>query len=101
MTKHPDSDAAWVLGVDLGTGGCKVCAVGRDGHVAGAGAAGYATLTPKAGWAEQDPETWMRAIADAGVSLLPRLPGKRMIPPLWSRHGGQSDWSCSARWPWG
>jgi xylulokinase len=70
LTENGDADGAMVLGVDLGTGGCKVCAVGRDGRVAGTCTAVYETSTPKAGWAEQDPEDWLQALADATGSLL-------------------------------
>ena len=59
-----------VLGVDLGTGGCKACAVRRDGRVAGAASADYETLTPQAGWAEQAPDDWLEAVADATGRLL-------------------------------
>jgi len=70
LTKSGNADGAMVLGVDLGTGGCKVCAVGRDGRVGGTCSAAYATSTPKAGWAEQDPEDWLQALADATAALL-------------------------------
>lgn len=70
MTRHADLRRVVVLGVDLGTGAGKVCAVDRKGRVAGTCTAPYATLTPKFGWAEQSPEAWMPALADATARLL-------------------------------
>ena len=70
MSKNANSNAPFVLGMDLGTGGCKVCAVGQDGRLAGSGAAAYPTYTPEPGWAEQNPDDWMPAISGATAELL-------------------------------
>jgi xylulokinase len=52
-----------LLGIDIGMGGAK-CAFYdcRGNHVAGKGRE-YGVLTPRPGWAEQDPEDWWRAAA--------------------------------------
>ena len=70
MSKEANLNGPFVLGIDLGTGGCKVCAVGQDGRLAGSGAAAYPTYTPEPGWAEQNPDDWMPAIAGATAELL-------------------------------
>jgi len=64
------------LGVDLGAGSMKVTVVGADARVLGQASSAVATLSPRSGWAEQDPADWRRAmleaipgaLTDAGVS---------------------------------
>lgn len=72
----------YVLGMDLGTSSCKVCAVDAGGRHLGARSAGYPTLTPRAGWAEQDPLHWVPAAIEATRRLLSEGP----VPP--DRVGG-------------
>ena len=60
----------YLLGIDLGTSSCKVCAVDASGRHLGAQSAGYPTLTPQAGWAEQDPQAWVPAAIEATRRLL-------------------------------
>jgi len=59
-----------VLGVDLGTSGCKVCAVTADGRLLHATSAAYPTHRPAPGWAEHDPGNWLLAVAEATRALL-------------------------------
>ncbi len=54
-----------LLGIDLGTSSVKVVAFGVDGTLKGAGFAEYPILTPRLGYAEQDPEHWWRATVAA------------------------------------
>ncbi len=65
-----------LLGIDFGTGGCKVTAMGIDGSVAGEASVEYATHHDHPGWSEQDPADWiaamreaLRRLASAGVRL--------------------------------
>ncbi len=67
----------YVLGIDLGTSSCKVCAVDASGRHLGARSAGFPTLTPRAGWAEQDPQHWVPAATEATRQLLSEGP----VPP--------------------
>lgn len=60
------------LGLDLGTTGCKVVALGADGTVLGSAAATYPLLTDASGRAEQDPA----AIWDAACAVLRQLTGE-------------------------
>ena len=55
----------YVLGIDLGTSGCKACAVDAAGRVAAEGSVGYPTSSPQPGWAEQDPADWIGAVVEA------------------------------------
>lgn len=60
------------LGLDLGTTGCKVVALGADGTVLGSAAATYPLLTDASGRAEQDPA----AIWEAACTVLRQLTGE-------------------------
>jgi ribulose kinase len=59
-----------LLGLDLGTEGARVGAYTEDGVSLGSVHRPYATTFPRAGWAEQDPETWWAAVVDAARTLL-------------------------------
>ena len=70
----PDKDI--LLGIDFGTGGCKVTAIDFTGVVAGEASVEYPTHFPRPGWAEQTPGDWYDALCGAlkklgekGVSL--------------------------------
>lgn len=50
------------LGIDFGTGGCKVTAIDGRGAVVESASSEYPTSHPKPAWAEQDPADWHRAM---------------------------------------
>jgi xylulokinase len=50
-----------LLGIDLGTSKVKTVVFGVEGALKGVGMAKYPILTPRLGYAEQDPEQWWRA----------------------------------------
>jgi xylulokinase len=54
-----------LVGLDVGTTGVKALAVAPDGAVVASASRGYELSTPRAGWAEQDPEDWWRAAESA------------------------------------
>ena len=65
-----------LLGIDYGTGGCKVTALGTDGSFAGEASVEYATYHDHPGWSEQDPQDWwtslcaaLKKLAAKGVDL--------------------------------
>lgn len=65
-----------LLGIDYGTGGCKVTALGEDGTFVGEASVEYATYHDHSGWSEQEPQDWwrslctaLRKLADRGVDL--------------------------------
>lgn len=60
MTSHRH-----VLGIDIGTSGCKACAVDAAGRVTAEAASAYPTRSPRPGWTEQDPADWLDAVAQA------------------------------------
>ena len=54
MTSKPEC----LLGVDLGTGGCKLTLVDTLGSIIGSSFTEYKTYYPRHGWSEQNPEDW-------------------------------------------
>lgn len=54
-----------LLGIDIGTSGCKVTAINAEGVVLGEGFAEYDTAQPYPGWAEQHPDDWRVAVKAA------------------------------------
>ena len=58
-----------VLGIDLGTSAVKIVAVASDGAFVAAGSAPFPTICDLPDQAEQDPDAWVAAAAEAAVSL--------------------------------
>ena len=58
-----------LLGIDFGTGGCKVTAIAPDGALAGEASVEYATRHDHPGWSEQDPADWWEALRGALAKL--------------------------------
>ncbi|MDF2749770.1 MAG: xylB [Gaiellaceae bacterium] len=58
-----------LVGLDVGTSGVKALALSRTGEVVARAERGYALSTPRARWAEQDPEDWWRAAEGALAAL--------------------------------
>ncbi len=58
-----------VIGCDIGTSGTKAIVVSEKGTVLSSVTVEYPLLTPQPGWAEQHPDTWLKAanqaVADA------------------------------------
>lgn len=50
-----------MMGVDLGTSSTKTVVIDRDGHLLSSAVQEYSFDTPRPGWAEQDPDVWLRA----------------------------------------
>ena len=58
-----------IVGIDVGTTALKAVGIDRDGAVLERREESYALSTPQPGWAEQDPDDWVRA-AEAALSSL-------------------------------
>lgn len=58
-----------VIGVDIGTSGCKTVAVDSGGRVVATAVSGYPLYSERPGWSEQDPADWWAA-AEAGIAEL-------------------------------
>ena len=61
-----------LLGIDIGTSGCKVSVIDRRGKVVDTAFGEYRNLHPHPGWSEQDPDDWYRVAAGLLRSLLAR-----------------------------
>jgi FGGY-family pentulose kinase len=59
------AEGPYLMGIDFGTGGVRVGFFDREGTPAGFTSVEYATTHPRAGWAEQDPNEWWSALAQA------------------------------------
>ena len=59
-----------VLGIDLGTSGCKVCALDSSASLIASASAQVRTRSPRPGWTEQDPVEWLDALAAATRRLM-------------------------------
>jgi xylulokinase len=58
-----------VVGLDVGTTGVKAIAITPTGEVVASAEEGYPLSTPQPGWAEQDPDDWVRASETALARL--------------------------------
>ena len=54
-----------LLGIDYGTGGCKVTVLGEDGSFIGEASTEYPTYHDHPGWSEQEPSDWWNALAES------------------------------------
>jgi len=52
----------FVVGIDIGTSGCKSLLIDDRGQVAARASEEYPLSTPKPGWSEQNPEDWWQAV---------------------------------------
>lgn len=61
---------AKLLGIDVGTSGCKVLLLNEQGKVLRQASADYPLFVPRPGWSEQNPEDWwdgvQRCLAEIG-----------------------------------
>ena len=67
-----------LLGIDFGTGGCKVTVIDPSGTVIESASGEYPTTHPKPAWAEQNPADWYRVMCH----VLKRLEHRRQITAI-------------------
>lgn len=68
--------ARLVLGIDVGTSGCKILALDEYGKICATAIEEYPLYTPKAGWTEQDPEDWWQAVVRGVKKVLAKCEGE-------------------------
>ncbi len=85
----PSPDDAYVLAVDLGTGGPKVAVVATSGRIVAHAAEPVALHLLEEGGAEQDPEEWWSAICAASRRAL----ASAEVPP-----GSLVGVGCTSQW---
>jgi xylulokinase len=52
----------YLLGIDIGTSGCKSCIIDNEGKLIASASHEYNSLIIRQGWIEQDPTTWYKAV---------------------------------------
>lgn len=67
----------YLIGIDIGTSGCKIAVFNKAGEVLAAQSGTYPVYYPKPGWAEQNPEDWWNTICQG----LPEMLQKAEISP--------------------
>jgi xylulokinase len=63
-----------VLGIDLGTSGCKTVLVNRAGTIIASATASYPLSTPKPLWSEQDPQHWWQGLVASVREVIGKWP---------------------------
>ena len=62
-----------VIGIDVGTSGCKVIALSESGEILSSKLEEYPVYSPQIGWSEQDPEDWWQGTCKALKELADEL----------------------------
>lgn len=63
---------AYLLGIDLGTSGAKLCLISEDGSSFYGCTESYELVSERPGYAEEDPEAWWQAVCRGVRTLLAR-----------------------------
>lgn len=64
-----------VIGIDVGTSGCKTIAVSAEGEILASATSEYPLYQPRAGWNEQDPADWWEGTRKSVESVMSGLDG--------------------------
>jgi len=72
-----DKDKHLLMGIDIGTTGCRSILFGLKGQIVGSSYMEYPVKTPYPGWAEQDPNQWWKAT----LSNLKKVLEKSKVDP--------------------
>ena len=59
-----------LLGIDIGTSGCKALLIDAEGAVLASSTATYGLSQPRPGWTEQDPALWIEGARQSVASVL-------------------------------
>lgn len=65
-----------LMGIDFGTGGCKVTVINAKGRVLGRAYTEYATHYPHPGWSEQNPADWIKVLLETVKACLEQCQNK-------------------------
>lgn len=63
-------EGEYIIGIDIGTSGCKSILIDGKGEVIGSTLEGYQLLIPQPGWAEQHPADWWKSVQTCVQQLL-------------------------------
>jgi len=67
-----------ILGLDIGTSGCKVLALDETGRILATVIEEYPLYTPKPGWSEQNPEDWWYGVVSGLKNVIKQLNGHKV-----------------------
>lgn len=70
---------AALLGIDIGTSGCKALLLDPAGRVLAGETATYGLSQPRPGWSEQDPELWIEGARRAVAAVMARAGAVELI----------------------
>lgn len=65
-----------LLGIDVGTSGCKILALEESGKILSSAVEEYPLYTPQPGWTEQDPEDWWQGVVKGIHRVLKEAEGE-------------------------
>lgn len=68
-----------LLGIDVGTSGCKALLIDTAGIVLAGETATYGLSQPRPGWTEQDPALWIEGARAAVAGVLARMPDVEIL----------------------
>jgi xylulokinase len=67
-----------ILGLDIGTSGCKVLALDESGHILATVVEEYPLYTPQPGWSEQNPEDWWQGVVTGIKKVIKKIGGQKI-----------------------
>ena len=70
-----------LLGIDIGTSGCKALLIDADGAPLASCTQTYGLSQPHPGWTEQDPQLWVNGARASVAGVLARSPGVEIAVP--------------------
>ena len=73
---------SYLIGIDIGTSGCKTLLIDEQGQVVARHLKEYPLSTPKPGWAEQDPEDWWQATVEGLKAVLAEITEPQAIKAI-------------------
>ncbi|MBV2143015.1 xylulokinase [Falsochrobactrum sp. TDYN1] len=71
--------ASALLGIDIGTSGCKALLLSIDGDILATSTATYGLSQPQVGWTEQDPSLWIEGARKAVAQAMAQCPGVELL----------------------
>ncbi len=71
-------DSNYILGLDIGTSGCKVLVLDESGQIVDTAVEEYPLYAPKPGWSEQNPEDWWQGVVAGIRKVLGKLDAKKV-----------------------
>lgn len=67
-----------ILGLDIGTSGCKILALDETGRILATVIEEYPLYAPKPGWSEQNPEDWWQGVVNGIRRVTEKLDGREI-----------------------